>query len=146
MNIALKISFSGYLLVAIMLTFTGIKYLFASRIMPYHLKAMESNWDNLTFGVKVMSLNFMKVASAGFLTTSIIIFFLLFFPFQSREIWSVWALSLVSLNEVIILLSRLIDISRKTPSKHISNIILTSSMAVIIVISFMFSLWGVYHI
>lgn len=142
MNLALKISFAGYLLVAIMLTFTGIKYLLASRIMPYHLKAMESDWNSLTSGIRVMSLNFMKVAAAGFITTSIVICFLLFFPFKSGELWSVWALPIVSLNEVIILLSRMIDIRRKTTSKHTFNIALTTSMAVIIVISFILSICG----
>lgn len=140
MSLFFKISFGGYLLVAIMLAYAGIMYLTANKIMPYHLKAMESNWDSLTFGMKVISLNFMKVASAGFITTSIAICFLLFFPFRNEESWAIWALPIVSLGEIFILLYRLIDVSRKTPSKHKPNIAHSILMIVIIVFSFMLSI------
>ena len=79
------ISFIGFLIIAIMLGVSGIFYILAKQIMPYHLTAMESSWKDLSPGKQIMSLSFMKCAGGGFLTTSIIIIFLLLFPFKNGE-------------------------------------------------------------
>ena len=62
MKIATKIAFGGYLIIAIAAVASGLRYLFASQIMPYHLAAMGSTWENLSSGAQVMTLNFMQSA------------------------------------------------------------------------------------
>lgn len=116
MKTSLKISFVGFLMVAVVLAGNGIMYLLATKVMPYHLTAMGSSWENLAPGIQVMVLNFMKAAGAGMLTTSIAILFLLFIPFRRGESWSRWVLLVISLNEIILIMFRVIDVSSRTPA------------------------------
>ena len=116
MQLTTKIAFGGYLCVALVVTAVGIRYLFASQIMPYHLTAMGSTWEHLSPGAQVMTLNFMKSAGAGFVTTGIAICFLLFFPFRKGERWSTWAILAVSLNEFTLIILRIFNVRMNTPA------------------------------
>jgi len=134
MNKYQKISFIGFLLVSIGLGACGILYLLANKIMPFHAVAMGSSWEKLTPGIQIMSLNFMKAEGTGFLTTSIAILFLLFKPFRKGEAWSSWAILVIALNEIILILFRIIDVNTKTPARL--PIIPFIIMAGIVLISF----------
>jgi hypothetical protein len=117
MNGFLWSSLCGFALVALNWLTFGILYTFASRIMPYHLQAMGSDWEGLAPGIRVMSLNFMKSAAAGFLSSATAVGFLLLFPFRRREPWSVWALAAVTFLELFIVLFRTINVKRNTGAK-----------------------------
>lgn len=135
---SLKISFVGFLLVALYLGWNGILYVTATKIMSYHQEAMGVPWDNLTPGIQVMSLNFMKAAGAGMLTASIAILFLLFIPFRRGEIWSRWALLIISLNEIILIMLRVIDVSSRAPANP--PLIPYVVIGVVVLISFILSI------
>lgn len=111
------VSFIGFLIIAVILGGIGIAYVLAKQIMPYHLTAMESSWDDLSPGKQIMSLSFMQCAGGGFLTTSIAIIFLLLFPFKNGEIWSYWALLIISLNELCIVASRVATVRKNTSAR-----------------------------
>jgi hypothetical protein len=138
MNLMQKLSFTGYLLVASIMGANGIIYLFADKVMPYHAIAMGYSWDELAPGIQIMSLNFMKAAGTGFLTTSIALLFLLFFPFRKAETWSYWAIFIVATNQVVLILIRVVEILTKTQGRPplLPQII----MAIIILICFALSL------
>ncbi len=138
MTLKRKISFTGFLLVALGSLAYGIVYSFADKIMPYHLEAMGTTWENLSPGMQVMSINFMKSASAGFITTGVAIFFLLLIPFRKGEKWASWALLSVSFTEVFLIGYRTYFVKTLTPA----NPPLTSSIVLsgIIIVSFFLSL------
>ena len=117
MNLTSKIAFGCYLLVALVVAGIGIRYLLASQIMPYHAAAMDSTWENLAPGVQSMSLNFMKSAGIGFLSTAIAVFMLLLFPFRKDELWARWALVTVSLTELILITFRVVDVRMNTAAE-----------------------------
>lgn len=137
MNKFQKKSFIGFLLVSIGLGACGVSYLLANKIMPFHAAAMGVSWEKLTPGIQIMSLNFMKAEGIGFLTTSIAILFLLFKPFRKGETWSSWAILAISLNEIVLILFRIIDVNSKTPARL--PIIPFITMACIVLISFVLS-------
>ena len=138
MKIRIKISFVGYLLVALVESGNGIMYLLASKIMPYHLTAMGSSWENLSPGIQIMSLNFMKAAGTGFLTTGIAMLFLLLIPFRKGEPWANWALLIISLNEILNIMLRTLEVSAKTSSNP--PLFIPIITGTVVVISFLLSL------
>lgn len=137
MNFREKIAFGGFASVAFALTGAGTIYLLADRIMPYHLAAMESSWENLPNGIQVMSLNFMKSAGAGMITVGIGMMFLLMIPFRKGKAWSRWALLWMSLAEVLMILSFTRDVITKTAGGPSLTPLI--AMAVVSVISFLLS-------
>ncbi len=132
-----KISFIGFILVALGLATNGIIYLLADKIMPYHLVAMGSSWENLPRGIQIMSLNFMQSAGAGFLTTSIALLFLLWFPFRQGELWARWAILIIALNEILLVTFRVIDVGTNTPAKPPFSLLII--IIAITIISFILS-------
>ena len=76
------------LLVTIGLLF-GIRYIFSSQLMPYHLRAMGvATWDNVISQYKLMVLTFMKVAGLGMLSVSVGISILILNPLKNNKMWS----------------------------------------------------------
>ena len=132
------ISFFGFLTVALILAVNGIVYFIAGRIMPYHLIAMETSWEKLSSGIQLMSLSFMKSAGAGFITTSIAMLFILFFPFRKNELWSYWALLLIPLNELCLVSSRIIII--RVNSLATPPIIPFIILIILAILSFIFAI------
>lgn len=134
MSWVLKIAFGGYSFIAAMLGGNGIAYLMANKVMPYHLIAMGSTWEQLDRGVQVMSLNFMKAAGAGMLTTSIAMIFLLLKPFKAGETWARWALLVISLSEILLITLRIMNVRANTTAEPplIPNIV----MGVVAIVSF----------
>lgn len=133
LKIRLKLAWIGYLLVAFLYAANGFGYLFAKQIMPYHLAAMGKSWAHLSAGTQVMTLDFMKSAAAGFLTTSIAMFLLLLIPFRKGELWARWAVFAIALNETLIILFRTLHIMAHTPARP--PVIFTVYMLILIGVS-----------
>lgn len=119
MSLRATIAFAGYLLAALEFAGLGLWYLLAKRIMPYHLAAMQTGWEEMTPGLRSMSLNFMKSAGAGFLVTALAALILLFIPYRRGEAWANWALAAVLLGEFGLILFRMIDVAATTPGRPV---------------------------
>lgn len=114
MNIYHKTSFALFSLIALALIATGVTYLTAPTIMPYHLVAMETTWQGLSQGMQTMSINFMKSVSAGFLSVGFAVLILLAVPFRKGEKWSVFTILALVLTQVGIIATRTYDVSANT--------------------------------
>lgn len=112
-----KIAFLGFSFVALAMGIVGIVYLTRPTIMPYHLAAMGyDNWDQLTHGSQVMSINFMKSAATGFITYALAMFFILWFPYRSGKNWSRWALLILSVWQIGMIAYRTYLVGAHTPA------------------------------
>lgn len=111
-----KISFVGYLLVALGVAANGILYMTTKEIMSYHQIAMGVPWGQLSDGMQVMSLNFMKSAGVGFVTTGVSILLLALFPFRRGNKWADYAIPLVASVELIPMILRVMDVAGNTPA------------------------------
>ena len=101
-----KIAFGCYGVVILIVALIGLRFLFASKIMLYHSVTMGTCWENITPGMQIMSLNFMKAAGTGFISTAIAASFLLFIPFKDGNLWSKWAIPMTLLNQLVLILVR----------------------------------------
>lgn len=72
------ISEISYAAVAIISFLFGTLYLFKKRCMPYHIKALDKEWNMIPKEVRVLALALMRVAGGGFIAISISISYLLY--------------------------------------------------------------------
>lgn len=92
----------------------GIAYSLSTRIMPYHLQAMDSTWEGLYAGAQWMTLNFMRSAGTGFIATSIAAIFILFKPFKRSELWSYIAIFIVTTTQFGLIFARSVSVMMHT--------------------------------
>lgn len=113
-----KLASTLYVLTALVTMGIGIRYVFASSIMPYHIEAMGAEtWMDLTNGQQTMTLGFMKSAAAGFIASAISVLFLVAIPFRKKEGWSNIAIVLIILSNLGIVMSQIINISINTSAR-----------------------------
>jgi hypothetical protein len=138
MNYLKTISAIGYSFVSLIGFTMGIFYTLAPKIMPYHLEAMGITWDNLNNGTQWMTLNYQRSAAAGFITTSLTIFFLLIFPFRSGDFWSYFALFIIGISQWGNIALRTISVSNNTAANPPIWAILT--LVILVTVSFITSI------
>ncbi len=98
------------------LTF-GLRYLFASELMSYHLNAMSLNgWSEVVPNYRIMILTFLKVAGLGMTTASVAMGFILLNGFRRNENWARWALLCISLAHYAPILMNMIYLKVNTPA------------------------------
>jgi hypothetical protein len=97
MNTRYKIAFALYALAVLASVGMGLVYLLTPRWMPYHAAAVQTAWEELTPGSRVLYLASLKIAGAGFLTTGLALGLLLAIPFRRGERWARWAIPIIGL-------------------------------------------------
>lgn len=90
----------NWLVVAVMFG-VGVHYLAATRIMPYHLQALDVAWDDLTPRTRFLMLTLMRGTGLVGVCTAVALAALLVVPFRGREPWSRWAILLVGATAVV---------------------------------------------
>lgn len=90
-----KLGFVCYLLVAVSTTSTGLMYLLRDRLMPYHLDALGTAWEQLPAEQQLMFGALINGAGAGTTAAGVAMLLMLFFPYRRGETWAAWALFLV---------------------------------------------------
>lgn len=138
MNLKRKLSFIGYLLVIIAMFGAGLVYTISDRIQPYHLNAMESSWDLLTIGIRTMSLNFMKSAGAGFLSSGLGMLFILIYSFRKNEKWANYGLLSIGITQIGIIACRTYNVLINT--KATPPLVPLIMIIIILIISFILGL------
>lgn len=104
----------GYWITAATGLVLGVIYSLSTKIMPYHLQAMDSSWEGLSTGAQWMTLNFMRSAGAGFVATSIAAMFILVKPFRRSELWSYIAIFIVTVSKIGLVFARSVSVAMHT--------------------------------
>lgn len=112
----LRIDVLGFTFIGIALLAMGILYSLSDTIMPYHLDAMSTTWEELSSGSKVMTLNYMKSAAAGFMAYGVFTIVIAWIPLRRDEIWSLFLLLAGLILEVANVLYRTYSVSKFTPA------------------------------
>jgi hypothetical protein len=86
-----------YAITAAASLFMGLLYLMSPEFMPYHSAAIGQNWHSVEPGLKVLLLALLRVAGGGFLSLSIVITVLLYWPWRDDARWAQWLLLLAIL-------------------------------------------------
>ncbi|WP_028585278.1 hypothetical protein [Desulfogranum mediterraneum] len=111
-----KISFACFLLIASGEFLIAGRFLSASQIMDYHLTAMGSSWEQLSPGIQVMSLNFLRSAGLGFLLAGSAISAILLSPFRKGEAWARWTLLFICTIQALVMIFIVSQVRAATPA------------------------------
>ena len=98
-SIKIKLALFCFSFNAVGLFLFGLIYTFSSELLPFHLAAISTSWDELPPVFQVLYLGMMKTEGAGFLSSAVAIVFLLAIPFRRGERWSAWAILAIGVVE-----------------------------------------------
>jgi len=92
-----QISFYAYALATLLTLVIGIVYASRRQVMPYHLKALETSWDDIDPKYQLMLRLFLNGGGWYGISTGLFMLLLLFIPFRNGEVWAGLAIGIVGL-------------------------------------------------
>lgn len=116
MNRLMKVAFGCHLVVALVLIWVGLVYLFRPDFMPYHADAVERSWGEVEPAFQTLTLALMRVVGGGFIAAAIAIVGLLWIPYRRGEKWSLWAIAAVGICVWASALYASISVTKDTPA------------------------------
>ena len=126
MTAILKISFSCYLITAIVSIIFGIIYLTRSEFMPYHAVALEKEWTELDIRMQTLILALMRVAGGGFLATGMVVILLMYLYIKTTEEWIIFIIPTVGFVTSLSSLYATLLVKNRTPGLPPVNLTLMS--------------------
>lgn len=115
MTAILKISFSCYLITAIVSIIFGIIYLTRSKFMPYHQVALEKEWTELDIKIQTLILALMRAAGGGFLATGMTIILLMYLYIKTIEEWIIFIIPTIGFVTLLSSLYATLLVKNRTP-------------------------------
>ena len=96
-SFAMNISFWLYMLAAIATVLIGLLYASRRTVMPYHLEALETSWDEID--AKYQFLLKALLNGGGFfgLANGLFMLVILLIPFRQGELWAGYAVGFIGL-------------------------------------------------
>jgi len=92
-----KIAFGLYFLTAFVLLAFGLRYSFATQLMPYHAETLGVARDGLSDAYQLVFLTLYRATGAGMLVVGTALLVLLLVPWRQGQPWARWALTGVGL-------------------------------------------------
>ena len=112
---AKKISFWLYAFTATASLLIGLLYATRSEIMPYHLQALESSWNDLGSSYQVLLKALLNGGGFYGIANSLFMLVLLFIPFRKGEAWAGYAIGLIGLVGALPLTYIVYTVKTRTP-------------------------------
>ena len=91
------LSFSLYLIATLATLLIGAVYASRKTVMPYHLQALESPWEEIDPKYQYMLKALLNGGGYFGLSAGLFMLTLLFIPFRAGEIWAGYAIGLIGL-------------------------------------------------
>jgi uncharacterized protein involved in cysteine biosynthesis len=111
------LALAGYAFVALVMLIMASAFLTATEFFPYHAAASGLEWGEVELGLQTVLLAVFRICGAGWLTVAVALVLLLVFPFGRRdEVWSYFAIPLLSLIFWGITFGTTLYIARTTPA------------------------------
>ena len=95
--IASQISFWLFMLATIATILIGLLYATRRTIMPYHLDALETSWDEIDAKYKFLLKALLNGGGFFGLANGLFMLVLLLIPFRQGEVWAGYAVGLIGL-------------------------------------------------
>lgn len=96
-SLAMNISFVLYGLGTIATILIGLLYALRSELMPYHLKALETTWEDMDSNYQTLLKGFLNGGGCYGLANGLFMLALLLIPFRNGELWAGYVIGLVGL-------------------------------------------------
>jgi len=93
----MTLTFTLYLLASIATILIGLLYASRRRVMPYHLKALETSWEEIDPKYQFMLRALLNGGGYFGLSTGLFMLVLLLIPFRQGELWAGYAIGFIGL-------------------------------------------------
>jgi hypothetical protein len=110
-----KLSLVFYSIAAAGLLVTGLVYLFWPGLLPYHLAALETSWEQISPNYQALFRALVNAVGGGCLAAGLAMVFLAAIPWRRGESWAMWALALVGFCAAGPLLWAVLHVRANTP-------------------------------
>ena len=90
-------TFTLYLLASAATILIGLLYASRRRVMPYHLKALETSWEKIDPKYQFMLRALLNGGGYFGLSTGLFMLVLLLIPFRQGELWAGYAIGFIGL-------------------------------------------------
>ena len=90
-------TFTLYLLASAATILIGLLYASRRRVMPYHLKALETSWEEIDPKYQIMLRALLNGGGYFGLSTGLFMLVLLLIPFRQGELWAGYAIGFIGL-------------------------------------------------
>ena len=95
--IATQISFWLFMLATIATILTGLLYATRRTIMPYHLDALETTWEEIDKKYQLLLVALLNGGGFFGLANGFFMLLLLLIPFRQGEVWAGYAVGIIGL-------------------------------------------------
>jgi len=96
-TLGLQISFYAYAFATLLTLVIGIVYASRREVMPYHLKALGTTWDEIDPKYQLMLRLFLNGGGWYGISTGLFMTVLLFIPFRNGDTWAGFAIGIIGL-------------------------------------------------
>jgi hypothetical protein len=110
-----KLSLVFYGIASAGLVLTGLVYLFWPGLLPYHLAALETSWEQIAPNYQALFWALVKAVGGGCLAAGLAMALLAAIPWRRGETWAMWALALVGFCSAGSLLAAVLHVRTNTP-------------------------------
>ena len=93
----MTLTFTLYLLASIATILIGLLYASRRRVMPYHLKALETSWEEIDPKYQFMLRALLNGGGYFGMSTGLFMLVLLLIPFRQGELWAGYAIGFIGL-------------------------------------------------
>jgi hypothetical protein len=117
MSARLKFAWWTYLLLMVAGAAWGIGFLLRTEFTTYHGAAAGVPWSEVPANFQVVILAMTKLAGGLWVSFSLCIFAMLFFPFRQGARWAVWVVPLLMLAHYVAPMPAMIHLTLNSPSR-----------------------------
>jgi F0F1-type ATP synthase membrane subunit c/vacuolar-type H+-ATPase subunit K len=96
-SIEYDVSFYCFALATAMTLLVGVVYAFRQQVMPYHLKALDTTWDEIDPKYQFMLRALLNGGGFYGISSGLFMSILLWIPFRDEQVWAGYAIGLVGL-------------------------------------------------
>ncbi len=96
-NLPSPISFWCYALAATLSILIGLLYATRKQIMPYHLKALETTWEEIDIKYQFMLRMLLNGGGYYGISCGLFMLTLLLIPFREGQVWAGYAIGIIGL-------------------------------------------------
>lgn len=96
-SLTYTISFYAYAIATALNILIGLLYAMRKQIMPYHLDALETTWDDIDSKYQFMLLKLLNGGGFFGLSSGLFMLTLLWIPFRTGQAWAGYAIGAIGL-------------------------------------------------
>lgn len=111
---AYTIAYYAYLIAAVLIILIGLIYATRREVMPYHIKALQTPWDEIDPNFQLLLRALLNGGGYFGISTGVSMLVLLLIPYCNQEVWAGYAIGAIGLIGILPLTWIVYQVKTKT--------------------------------